>query len=166
MDAADLMADMARCAPDVHPRLLLRVMHTESRHNPYAIGVNRGPVRLMRQPRTLGEAVATARELRRLGVNFDAGRAQINVTNWRWLELDERSVFDTCRNLQAAQRVLLDCKTRAPSRDAQTALREVLSCFNTGNPRSGFANGYVGRVANAPAAVPSLVRQTTNQDQP
>jgi type IV secretion system protein VirB1 len=141
-------------------------MHTESRHNPYAIGVNRGPVRLMRQPRMLDEAVATARELRRLGVSFDAGRAQINVANWHWLGLDERSVFDTCRNLQAAQRVLLDCKARVPARDAQTALREVLSCFNTGNFRSGFANGYVGRVANAPASVPSPVRQTTNQDQP
>jgi type IV secretion system protein VirB1 len=165
MDHMDLMAEMGRCAPEVHPRLLLRLMHTESRHNSYAIGVNRGPVRLLRQPRTLGEAVATARELRRLGINFDAGRTQINVKNWKWLGLEERSVFDTCRNLQAAQRVLLDCKARVPSRDAQTALREVLSCFNTGNFRGGFANGYVGRVANAPVAVPSPVRQTPNQDQ-
>jgi type IV secretion system protein VirB1 len=166
MDHVDLVVDMARCAPEVHPRLLLRVMHTESLHNAFAIGVNHGPVRLLRQPRTLGEAVATARELRRLGVNFDAGRVQINVANWHWLGLDERSVFDTCRNLEAAQKVLLDCKARAPSRDAQTALREVLSCFNTGNYRGGFASGYVGRVANAPAAVPSPIRQTTNQDQP
>jgi type IV secretion system protein VirB1 len=159
MDTVDLMADLARCAPDVHPRLLLRLMHTESHHNPFAIGVNHGPVRLLRQPRTLGEAVATARELRRLGANFDAGLAQINVANWRWLELDERSVFDTCRNLQAAQRVLLECKARVSSRDAQTALRQVVSCFNNGNARSGFANGYVSRVANAPAAIPSPVPQ-------
>jgi type IV secretion system protein VirB1 len=102
--------------------------------------------------------VATARELRRLGVNFDAGRAQINVANWRWLGLDERSVFDTCRNLQAAQRVLLECKARMPARDAQAAIRETLSCFNTSNPRSGFINGYVSRVANAPAAIPPVRR--------
>jgi type IV secretion system protein VirB1 len=157
MDAADLMADMARCAPDVHPQLLLRLMHIESRQNPYAIGVNRGPVRLLRQPRTLGEAVATARELRRLGVNFDAGRAQINVANWHWLGLDERSVFDTCRNLQAAQRVLLACRSRVTARDAQQAVQLTLSCFNTGNFSGGFANGYVGRVANAPAALPPTV---------
>lgn len=161
----DLMGVMNECAPLVHPHLLLRVMHVESRHNPYAIGVN-GPVRLMRQPRTLGEAVATARVLLRMGVSFDAGRAQINVRNWRWLGLDETTVFDSCRNLQAAQRVLLDCKTRAPSRDAQTALRQVLSCFNTGNPRGGFVNGYVGRVANAPAALPSSFPVPTLQEAP
>jgi type IV secretion system protein VirB1 len=165
MDGVDLAADMARCAPNVHPRLLLRLMHIESRHNPFAIGVNGGPVRLLRQPRTLGEAVATARELRRLGVNFDAGRAQINVANWSWLGLDERNVFDTCRNLQATQRVLLECKARVPARDAQVAIRQSLSCFNTGNPSSGFANGYVSRVANVPTAIPP-VRQTPIQDQP
>jgi type IV secretion system protein VirB1 len=151
----DLLGYMQQCAPQVHPNLLLRVMHTESRHNQFAIGVNSGPVRLMRQPRTLGEATATARELRRLGVNFDAGRAQINVKNWQWLGLDEASVFDTCQNLQAAQRVLLDCKKRAPGPGTQTVLRQVLSCFNTGNVRDGFANGYIGRVVNAPAAIPT-----------
>lgn len=157
MISADLMADMQQCAPLVHPRLLLRVMHVESRLNPLAIGVNRGPVRLLRQPRTRGEAAATARELVRVGVNFDAGRAQINVKNWRWLGLNEHNVFDSCTNLRAAQQVLLECKSRAPARDAQTALRQVLSCFNTGNFSSGFANGYVGRVVNAPAAIPSPV---------
>jgi type IV secretion system protein VirB1 len=157
----EMLALLPVCAPLVHPETMLRVLHVESSGNPLAINVN-GPAQLAWQPRTRAEAVATARELRRLGYDFDAGIAQINVRNWHWLGLDEVSVFDPCRNLAAAQSLLLDCFKRAPSPDPQTALRQALSCYNTGNHRGGFANGYVARVvgtSSAPPSIPSLKDQ-------
>jgi type IV secretion system protein VirB1 len=78
------------------------------------------------------------------------------VRNFHWLGLDERSVFDPAANLRACQAVLLDCFQRAPTTAPQAALRQALSCFNSGNHRSGFANGYVGGVVRLPAALPAV----------
>ncbi|WP_084267338.1 lytic transglycosylase domain-containing protein [Azohydromonas lata] len=159
---AALLPLLPICAPAVHPDTILRVVHTESGYNALAIGIN--GARLERQPRNLAEAIVTARELRRLGYDFDAGAAQINVRNWKWLGLDEASVFDPCKNLKAAQTVLLDCFKRAPAADPQTALRQALSCYNTGNHRNGFTNGYVTKVVRATVA--SIVVPATSQESP
>lgn len=158
----DVLAFAATCAPAVHPDTLARMVRVESGGHPWAIGVNGG--RLVRQPVSLAEAVATARDLRRRGLNFDAGPLQINVRNWAWLGLDELTVFDPCANLRAAQAVLLDCWSRAPSRDSQAALRQSFSCFNSGNHRRGFLNGYVAKVVWAPAAFP--VATSTKERRP
>jgi type IV secretion system protein VirB1 len=157
---AALLSLLPICAPAVHPDTILRVVHIESGYNALAISVN--GARLERQPRNLAEAIVTARALRRLGYDFDAGSTQINIRNWAWLGLDEVSVFDPCTNLRAAQTVLLDCFKRALAADPQTALRQALSCFNTGNHRNGFTNGYVMKVVRAPVA--SLVVHATSQE--
>lgn len=111
--AATLNTLIQRCAPQIHPDTLMRIVATESAGNPYAIGVVGG--RLQRQPRHPLEAVATARALQQQGINFSAGLGQINRSNWRRLGLDETSVFEPCRNLAAAQAVLRDCFERAPA---------------------------------------------------
>ena len=80
---ADLPALLQRCAPDVHPQTLTKLVWTESTAQPYAIGVV--GARLERQPRNLPEAVATVRELRRQGLRFSAGLGQIMVDNWAWM---------------------------------------------------------------------------------
>ncbi|WP_159069240.1 transglycosylase SLT domain-containing protein, partial [Burkholderia metallica] len=55
-------AQLARaCAPNVDPDTLAALVRTESGFNPYAIGVVGG--HLTRQPASLDEARATAREL-------------------------------------------------------------------------------------------------------
>lgn len=142
-------------APAIHPNTVARIVEHESARQPLAIGVNGG--RLEHQPRSLAQAINTARSLRAQGYDFDAGLCQVNVRNFRRLGLDEVSVFDPAKNLSACQTVLLDCFKRAPSTDPQAALRMALSCFNTGNHRAGFANGYVGRVVNVPAALPAVL---------
>lgn len=145
----DFPALFQACAPDVHPSTIARLIHTESSAHPYAIGVV--GARLMRQPRTLGEAVATVRQLRSQGRDFSAGLGQINVRNWPRLGLDERTVFEPCRNLAAMQQVLLECFRRAPAAaDAQRALRQAFSCYYSGNFTTGFRHGYVGKVVRAP----------------
>jgi type IV secretion system protein VirB1 len=154
MDVPVLVQNIVTNAPAIHPRTALRLVQHESGRRPLAIGVN--GAMLEHQPRSLVQAINTARELRRLGYDFDAGLCQINVRNWQWLGLDEVSVFDPATNLSACQTVLLDCFRRAPSNDPQAALRQALSCFNTGNYRGGFANGYVSKVVSVSVALPPV----------
>lgn len=154
MPVAALQVLFAQNAPAIHPNLMLRLVQHESKRIPTNIGVN--GAKLERTPRSLAQAANTARALRRQGYDFDAGLCQINVRNWQWLGLDDVSVFDPAANLRACQTVLLDCFRRAPSSDPQAALRQALSCFNTGNHRGGFANGYVTKVVSVPVALPPV----------
>ncbi|MFT0546085.1 lytic transglycosylase domain-containing protein [Allopusillimonas ginsengisoli] len=156
---AELAALALACAPNIHPLTLQALISHESRTRQYAIGVNRKGKHLQQQPRTLTEATEAAQHLIDQGIDFDAGLGQINVRNWAWLNLDTKTVFDPCRNLEATQTVLAECYARSLSRHKapQQALRAALSCYNTGNFTRGFTNGYVGKVlANADIKVPAL----------
>jgi len=166
---AELTALALTCAPNIHPTTLEALVLHESRAKAYAIGVN-GPKRRNYQPKNLESAVAIVQDLIAKGIDFDAGLGQINVRNWDWLGLTAETVFDPCTNLAAAQTVLSDCYSRASrSRsEEQLALRAALSCYNTGNFKRGFANGYVSKVvAKATVKVPALVATPgTAPDQP
>ncbi len=166
---AELAAVALACAPNIHPITLHALISHESRARQYAIGVNRKGKHLRKQPRTLTEATEAAQNLIDQGIDFDAGLGQINVRNWAWLNLDTKTVFDPCRNLAAAQKVLSDCYARSLPRHKgpQQALRAALSCYNTGNFTRGFSNGYVGKVlAKADIKVPALVPQKEEASHP
>jgi type IV secretion system protein VirB1 len=166
MDAATFATLAAACAPLVHSDTALALVMVESSMNPHAIGVVGGV--LDRQPRRRSEALATATALQQQGWNFSVGLAQINVRNFERLGLTAPTAFDPCSNLRAMQTVLGECLGRT-DRDApaQTALREALSCYYSGNFVTGFRHGYVRRVARAastPAAPPSPA--TAMKDRP
>ncbi|MGS1116493.1 lytic transglycosylase domain-containing protein [Castellaniella sp. UC4442_H9] len=161
---AELATLALACAPNIHPVTLEALINHESGARQYAIGVNRKGHALSRQPQDLEAARKAAENLITQGIDFDAGLGQINVRNWAWLGLDSTTVFDPCRNLAAAQTVLSDCYARAlnSQRRQQQALRAALSCYNTGNFRRGFANGYVGKVlSQAGIKVPALKPMST-----
>ncbi|SAK79282.1 lytic transglycosylase, catalytic [Caballeronia hypogeia] len=153
----------AECAPDVDPITLRGVVSTESSWNPYAIGVVGG--RLERQPRSLAEAVATARELERQGFNFSLGLGQVNRSNFARYGERYETVFDPCRNLKAGGAILKDCFLRAKAQisDDQRALRAAFSCYYSGNFTRGFRSEKAGQssyvqkvVANAMEAAPPI----------
>lgn len=163
-----LLSDFAtlveQCAPYVSPVTMAAIVRTESGFNPYAIGVVRG--RLVRQPLSQAEAVATARALEADGWNFSVGLAQVNRASWATYGLNEQSAFDPCRNLAAGAAILEGCFTAARfaqtdgRRDPQAALRAGLSCYASGNFSTGYRTGYVQRVvdnARLPASVPSRI---------
>lgn len=140
------------CAPQVAPETLAAIAYAESRFNPIAIGVNRGP-RPSRQPRDAAEAARVARGLLARGANLDLGMAQINSDNLGWLGLSVEAAFDPCRNLAAAGVVLRAGYRPVEGVDRQTTLRVALSRYNTGHPERGFRNGYVARVEAAAATL-------------
>ncbi|WP_429001680.1 transglycosylase SLT domain-containing protein [Xanthomonas euvesicatoria] len=152
----------AECAPDVHPTTLKGVVSTESSWNPYAIGVVGG--RLDRQPRSLAEAVATARELERQGFNFSMGLGQVNRYNLAKYGESYETVFEPCRNLKAGSVILKDCFQRAKAQmgDDQQALRAAFSCYYSGN----FTRGFRPDKAGQPSYVQKVVAKATGAAQP
>lgn len=156
----DFNALAQKCAPDIHPTTLRAVVSEESSGNPFAIGVVGG--RLVRQPKNLPEAVATAKSLSARKINFSMGLAQVNQVNLAPQGLDFESVFDPCRNLSAGAAILLDCYARASKAKGKgsAAMPATLSCYYSGNFTTGLkpdfrGTSYVQRVyakADAPAA--------------
>ena len=162
----DFITLAQQCAPKVSPVTTAAIVRTESGFNPYAIGVVHG--RLVRQPVSMDEAVATAHALAAGGWTFSVGLAQVNHTNWPAYGLSERSAFDPCRNLTAGAAILQGCfeLARRAQKDAQTdsqsALRASLSCYASGNFSTGNRTGYVQRVVSsaripAPPSTPVVV---------
>ncbi len=136
------------CAPLVALDTAQALISVESRGNPYAIGVVAGS--LVRQPRTLSEAVVTVRALEAGGWNYSVGLAQINKANFSRYGLTAETAFEPCGNLRAMQAILGDCFSRAgPRAQPQVALRRAFSCYYSGNFRTGFEHGYVQKVLTA-----------------
>lgn len=127
-----------------HLAVPAEVMHhvamVESSGKPYAIGVVGG--RLLRQPETLAEAVATAQALESRGYDFSVGVAQVNRRNFTTYGLDDYvKAFSVCDNLQAGSRILADCYARHHG-----AWGKALSCYYSGDAVTGFRDGYVQKV--------------------
>lgn len=142
----------ARCAPHIGPLTLAALVRVESNFNPYAIGVVGAHLR--RQPRSLAEAVATARALAAAGYNFSLGLGQINRHNLARYGENYTTIFDVCRNLHAGAQILASCYARSVARypTRQAALRAALSCYYSGNFTTGFQQGYVTKVVDSAAA--------------
>lgn len=106
----DFSALALECAP-VAPATMAVIVRVESGGNPYAIGVVGG--RLVRQPQTRSEAIATAKMLQSSGWNFSMGLAQINRHNLAPYNLTFEDVFTPCSNLAVGARILSNCHSRA-----------------------------------------------------
>jgi type IV secretion system protein VirB1 len=142
----DFIRQIAECAPTVHVDTMRRIVQVESGFNPYAIGVV--GAQLQRQPRSSAEALATIRWLDANGYNYSVGLAQVNQSNFRAHGLTPATALLACPNLRAGGAILTACFRRAskPSVTPQTALRAAFSCYESGNFRAGFTDGYVLKV--------------------
>lgn len=133
--------EMMECQNLAVPASVMRhVVHVESGANPYAIGVVGG--RLERQPKSLDEAISTARMLEEKGYNFSLGLAQVNRSNLDRYGLDtHEKAFDACSNLSAGSQILAECYSRAGG-----DWGKAFSCYYSGNFVRGFQDGYVQKV--------------------
>ncbi|PPU69286.1 lytic transglycosylase domain-containing protein [Xanthomonas pisi] len=138
--------EMMACGEMAAPLSVMQhVVHVESSHNPYAIGVVGG--RLMRQPKNLGEALSTVQMLQEKGYNFSLGLAQVNRYNLSKYGLQSyEQAFQQCPNLKAGSAILSECYQRS-GKDWGKAL----SCYYSGNFVTGFRHGYVQKVFNSMA---------------
>lgn len=140
--------------------VMRHIVHVESSANPFAIGVV--GAQLVRQPKTLEEAVATAKMLESGGYNYSLGAAQVNRVNFRKYGLDtHEKAFDLCTNLAAGASILASCYASAGGNWGK-----AFSCYYSGDFVTGFRNGYVQKifdsinrgqaVAQAPSATSAI----------
>lgn len=116
------------------------VVRVESSFNPYAIGVVGG--RLVRQPKSLPEALATVRMLEDKGYNFSLGLAQVNRYNLvKYGLYSYEKAFDICPNLQAGSQILAECYGRSGGDWGKS-----FSCYYSGNFTTGYRHGYVQKI--------------------
>lgn len=158
LQLASVVALAQQCAPSVAPETLVSVVHTESKFDTLAIGVNARGIRA-EVPATPTAAARIARSLIAKGYNIDLGLGQINSANLRWLGLSVEDTFDPCRNLAAAARVLSSNFLYAARTQGSSAraISVALSMYNTGSQARGFGNGYVARVyASSAVIIPAM----------
>ncbi|MBV6780864.1 lytic transglycosylase domain-containing protein [Xanthomonas campestris pv. trichodesmae] len=120
--------------------VMQHVVRVESSRNPYAIGVVGG--RLVREPKGLEEAVATAKMLEQKGYNFSLGLGQVNRYNLlKYGITSYEMAFAKCPNLVAASRILAECHSRSGADWGKS-----FSCYYSGNFETGFKHGYVQKI--------------------
>lgn len=164
--ASEMRGILERCSPNVHVTTMGSIVSAESSGNPVAlldndrIGKPRSE-RVLRsfRPQSTEEAMALANQLIADGHSVDIGLGQVNSLNMKILDVTVADLLDPCKNLKAAETVLLGFYERAAKLvgSGPKALEMALSGYNTGNFRDGIANGYVRRVLKASAAgIPPL----------
>lgn len=154
----DTSSIVHECAPKVAESTMLTLIALESGNNPFAININDSK-KTAPSFSTKNQAIAYANKLIEDGYNFDAGLAQINVKNFKWLGINTSNVFDPCENIKASERVLVKCYEKAASENLgeQLTLRKALSCYNTGDTYKGIQNGYVSKIEKkAGVVVPDI----------
>lgn len=147
------------CAPDVHPNTMFKILGHESGFNPYIIGVNeRDKPRQVFRLNSQAEAAQKADELIAQGKSIDMGLGQIWSGNLPGLKLTTRDVFDPCKNVATAAKILLEAYERAEAQGytGAQAMDQALSLYNTGKFNNGIRNGYVQRVRGQRYRVPAL----------
>jgi len=127
----------------VSAEVMRHVVHVESNANPYAIGVV--GERLVRQPRNLGEALATVRMLDAGHYGYSLGLAQVNRSNLHAYGLDSyREAFMPCPNVAAGARILADCYARSGG-----DWDKAFSCYYAGDFITGHRDGYVQKIRDS-----------------
>lgn len=124
----------------VPAEVMQHVVHVESSHNPFAIGVV--DEQLVRQPQNLAEAIATVHMLEEQDYNFSVGIAQVNRYNLSKYGLDTyEKAFDVCTNLAAGSRILAECYASSGN-----DWGKAFSCYYSGNFVTGYRDGYVQKI--------------------
>ncbi len=143
----DLPILIKQCAPLVAISTMTAIVKTESKINPWAIGLN-GHLKLKYQPNNLHQAALWVDYLESHHYNFDVGLTQVNIQNIHYYGYKARDLLDPCINLKVASKILQKNYYRAlpKSNSSQEALRKAISSYNTGNFSRGFSNGYVTKV--------------------
>lgn len=149
--APGLASAASGCDQYVQSQLEHGLVKTESSGNEFAIGVVGGL--LVRQPRNVDEAIATALSLEAQGFNFSVGCRQVNKTNFQRYGLTIQTAFDPKANSKAGADIYRECLTRATSAfgKGDAAVRAALSCyysgnFATGQRKEGNQASYVDKV--------------------
>ncbi|MDA8232790.1 MAG: lytic transglycosylase domain-containing protein [Magnetospirillum sp.] len=124
------------------------VVRVESGGHRFALAVNRpgnAPARFT--PDNPAGAAAIITQALNRGQNVDIGLMQVNTRTASRMGIDWHSLIDPCENIRIGTTILQQDYTAALKTNppGQIALQAALSTYNTGNPWTGFSNGYVAK---------------------
>lgn len=134
------MFEFLGCQINVEPQRMSAIVRTESSANPFAIGIV--GYYLSRQPSNELEALQVVKILKEKKINYSVGLAQVNQINFSTYNLDEKNMFKFCDNLKSGSQILKLCFDKYKDWD------KAYSCYYSGNPITGFKDGYVAKVNN------------------
>ena len=144
----DFYALAQQCSPHFEEKqVMAAVADTESKFNPFAIGLVGGYVR---QPKNHQQAITTVRELVKAGRDFSVGIVQVNQSNFAKYGLNESNMFDPCTNLRVGSSIFKSCFDVATKRFGSQysydgRLRLAASCYYSGNFKTGFKADFAGQ---------------------
>ncbi|MBB5074243.1 type IV secretion system protein VirB1 [Bartonella callosciuri] len=132
-----------------NPATLPIAIIQELRDNIGAISVNDNQ-KLSCQPSTFGKTIAKTKQPKQSSYNFDTNLGQTSVENLKLFSLSLSSENDPYKNFGVVQTFSEQCNKRITSKysSEQTALRTVLSFYNTENFKNDFTNAYVQNIAS------------------
>jgi type IV secretion system protein VirB1 len=138
-----------KCSNKVAASTMKAIIKTESRGNPFAIGIN-GRFYLSYQPRNYKQAYLWLEYLEKHNYNIDIGIAQININNVHKYGYKAVDMLNPCTNIQLANMILQKYfkEFKKHNISDNQALFMAISAYNTGNYQKGFTNGYVKKVVN------------------
>ncbi len=154
-----------RCAPGVPTDTLLAIARTESALYSNAISLNRpnaaarragygnGQLVLTKQPNDRKQATYWLHWLLIRRYTVSIGLMQVNSEMAAQFHLKPEQLLEPCTNLRVGAAILISLYTDLARQMGEgfAALDAALSFYNSGNPITGFRNGYVENVyANAP----------------
>jgi len=148
-----------QCAPQVAPILMEALVRAESAWQPFAIGMDKAHG-TVKQPASLAEAVATAKELAAAGRKFSVGLAQIHMTNVSLYGMDWEQAFDACQNLAVGQKILWNFYHRASASGytGVSAIWAALRGYNSGSVDRAVGDEYANRIFAYMSSAPPRVQ--------
>jgi len=150
---------LEQCAPQVSPVLMQALVRTESAWQPLAIGMDKAQG-TVRQPATLAEAIATAKDLAAAGRRFSVGLAQIHVSNVALYGMTWEQAFDACQNLALGQKILWNFYHRASASgySGVAAIWAALRGYNSGGVDRAVSDEYANRIFAYMSSAPPQVQ--------
>ena len=148
-----------QCAPQVSPVLMQALVRAESAWQPFAIGMDKAQG-TVKQPASLAEAVATAKELAAAGRKFSVGLAQIHVSNVALYGMTWEQAFDACQNLAVGQKILWNFYHRASASgySGVAAIWAALRGYNSGGVDRAVSDEYANRIFAYMSSAPPQVQ--------
>jgi len=101
----DLSAVILACAPFVSQDTMTGYIQQRSQADPLAIHITQTD-RWIR-PKNQDDAIEAAKKLFEEGMDIEAGLAQIKSADWKKYGLTAKTVFEPCKNVAAAERILV-----------------------------------------------------------
>jgi hypothetical protein len=169
LSEAEFLSLAGHCAPGAPADTLLAIANTESALYANAISMNRpnaaarragygdGQLVLTRQPKDRKEAMYWLHWLASHHYTVSIGLMQVNSEMAPKFHVNPDQLLEPCTNLRIGAAILISVYTDLAREIGEgfSALDAALSFYNSGNPTTGFRNGYVANVyAHAPHRSP------------